>query len=156
MRELLVRYLLGELDSDEQSRLEKQLRDSPELQRELAYLQKCFAETNDVDIPVGEPPRGLAKRTAKAALLGMTRSAAKELAPYNIIVNATAPCAATPMTETVRTDERFSTTYLDKIPLGRWAEPEEIAGTYVFLASADASYLTGQVIPIDGGMVMAR
>src|SRR5262245_41238967 len=66
MRELLVRYLLGELDGDEQSQLEKQLRDSPELQRELAYLQKCFAETNDVDIPVGEPPRGLAKRTAKA------------------------------------------------------------------------------------------
>lgn len=65
MRELLVRYLLGELDADEQSQLEKQLRESPELRQELSYLQKCFAETNDVDIPVGEPPRGLAKRTAK-------------------------------------------------------------------------------------------
>jgi hypothetical protein len=65
MRELLVRYLLGELDADEQSQLEKQLRESPELRHELSQLQKCFAETNDVDIPVGEPPRGLAKRTAK-------------------------------------------------------------------------------------------
>src|SRR5262245_61847731 len=65
MRELLVRYLLGELDADEQSQLEKQLRESPELRRELSYLQKCFAGTNAVDIPVGEPPGGLAKRTAK-------------------------------------------------------------------------------------------
>ena len=65
MRELLVRYLLGELDADEQSQLEKQLRESPELRHELSHLQKCFAETNDIDIPVGEAPRGLAKRTAK-------------------------------------------------------------------------------------------
>ena len=65
MRELLVRYLLGELDADEQSQLEQQLRESPELRRELAYLQKCFAETNDVEIPAGEPPRGLAERTTE-------------------------------------------------------------------------------------------
>lgn len=94
--------------------------------------------------------------TAKAALLGMMRSAARELASKNIIVNAVAPAAATPMTETIRTDERFKDTYLDRIPLHRWAEPEEIAGTYTFLASADASYLTGQVLSVDGGSVMMR
>lgn len=93
---------------------------------------------------------------AKAGLLGMTRSAARELAPFNIIVNAVAPAAATPMTETIRTDERFKELYLDGIPLHRWAEPEEIAGTYVYLASQDASYVTGQVVSVDGGRTMVR
>jgi 3-oxoacyl-[acyl-carrier protein] reductase len=93
---------------------------------------------------------------AKAGLLGMTRSASRELAPYGIIVNAVAPAAATPMTETIRTDERFKDKYLESIPLNRWAEPDEIAGTYVYLASADASYVTGQVISVDGGRTMVR
>jgi 3-oxoacyl-[acyl-carrier protein] reductase len=93
---------------------------------------------------------------AKAGLLGMTRSAARELAPFNIIVNAVAPAAATPMTETIRTDERFKELYLDGIPLHRWAEPAEVAGTYVFLASEDSSYLTGQVLSVDGGRTMVR
>jgi hypothetical protein len=65
MRELLVRYLLGELSADEQSQLEERLRESPELRGELAYLQKCFAETNDVELPPADPPRGLAERTSQ-------------------------------------------------------------------------------------------
>ncbi|TFV68198.1 UNVERIFIED_ORG: glucose 1-dehydrogenase [Bacillus sp. AZ43] len=93
---------------------------------------------------------------AKSGLLAMMRSAARELAPYNIIANAVAPAAATPMTETIRTDERFKSTYLDTIPLGRWAEPEEIAGAYTFLASEDTSYMTGQVLSVDGGRLMMR
>ena len=55
----------------------------------------------------------------------MTMSAAKELAKFGITVNAIAPGAATPMTETIRTDERFKAKYLDRIPIGRWAEPDE-------------------------------
>ena len=91
---------------------------------------------------------------AKAGIVGMTMSAAKELARYGITVNAIAPGAATPMTETIRTDERFRDKYLDRIPMGRWAEPEEIAPVFVFLASAAASYVTGQVLAADGGLTI--
>jgi len=91
---------------------------------------------------------------AKAGIVGLTLSAAKELAKYAITVNAVAPGAATPMTETIRTDERFRDKYLDRIPLGRWAEPAEIAPVFVFFASDASAYVTGQVLAADGGMTI--
>lgn len=91
---------------------------------------------------------------AKAALVGLTMSAARELAKSGIVVNAVAPGAATPMTDTIRTDPRFRDKYLERIPVGRWAEPEEIAPVFVFLASAGAAFVTGQVIAADGGMTI--
>lgn len=91
---------------------------------------------------------------AKAGIVGLTLSAAKELAKYGITVNAIAPGAATPMTETIRTDERFKDKYLERIPLHRWAEPAEIAPVFVFFASDAASYVTGQVLAADGGMTI--
>lgn len=91
---------------------------------------------------------------AKAGLLGMTKSSARELARFNITANAIAPGAATPMTETIRTDERFKEKYLDRIPLGRWAEPKEIAPVFVFFASDASSYVTGQIVAADGGMTI--
>jgi 3-oxoacyl-[acyl-carrier protein] reductase len=91
---------------------------------------------------------------AKAGIVGLTMSAAKELAKHGITVNAIAPGAATPMTETIRTDERFRDKYLERIPMGRWAEPEEIAPAFVFFASDAASFVTGQVLAADGGMTI--
>ena len=83
-----------------------------------------------------------------------SKSAARELARHGITVNAIAPGAATPMTETIRTDERFREKYLDRIPLGRWAEPDEIAPVFVFFASNASAYVTGQVLAADGGMTI--
>lgn len=91
---------------------------------------------------------------AKAAILGMTKSGAKELAKRQITVNAVAPLAVTAMTEKIRTDEKLAALMRARIPMRRFAEPEEVVGTFAFLASDDASYITGQIICVDGGTVI--
>ena len=92
--------------------------------------------------------------SAKMCIVGATKSAARELGRYGITVNCISPAAITPMTETIRTDERFEKTYLDRISLGRWGEAEEIAAGFLFLASDESSYVTGIVLRVDGGMGM--
>jgi len=89
--------------------------------------------------------------SAKGAILGLTKAWAKELAPSNITVNAIAPGGVWSQMvidnlgeEGVREEER-------KVPLGRWAQPEEISETVAFLASDEASFITGQVISPNGG-----
>jgi 3-oxoacyl-[acyl-carrier protein] reductase len=91
---------------------------------------------------------------AKAGIIGLTKSLAKELAKKRITVNAVAPLAATAMTENIRNNEKLAEKTLARIPLGRWAQPDEIAATFVFFASDAASYITGQVLPVDGGTVI--
>jgi 3-oxoacyl-[acyl-carrier protein] reductase len=90
---------------------------------------------------------------SKAGLIGLTKSLAKEIASRNITVNAVAPgFIATDMTAELSADVKE--TALSHIPLGRMGEPEEVAKAVVFLASDDAAYITGQVLVVDGGMVM--
>jgi len=91
---------------------------------------------------------------AKAGIIGLTKSLARELARKQITVNALAPLAATNMTETVRTNEKLAAKQLARIALGRWASADEIAPSFVFFASDAASYITGQVLPVDGGTVI--
>ena len=89
---------------------------------------------------------------AKAGLIGMTKTWAKELARYNIRVNAVAPgYIRTPMTANL--PEKITNLMKEKTPLGRMGEAIDVANAYLFLASDEASYITGQVLGVDGGLV---
>jgi len=90
---------------------------------------------------------------SKAAVIGFTKALAKELAPRNICVNCIAPgFIETPMTDAMTEDQKKAT--IAAIPLGKMGKPCDIANAALFIASPLADYITGQVVVVDGGMVM--
>ena len=90
---------------------------------------------------------------SKAGLIGLTKTMARELAPRNITVNAVAPgFIDTEMTRVL--DEKIKDKLIEQIPLSRLGLPEDIANSVAFLVSSRSSYITGQVLNINGGMLM--
>ena len=91
--------------------------------------------------------------TAKAALIGLTKATARELASRGITCNAVAPGFV--LTELTRDlAQEWQDRITEQTPLGRFGTPEEIANAVAFLASDEAAYITGQVLGVDGGLVM--
>jgi 3-oxoacyl-[acyl-carrier protein] reductase len=91
---------------------------------------------------------------AKAGLIGLTKSTAKEVGSRGITVNAIAPgFIDTRLTEVL--PQEMKDTLLKNIPLGRLGSPDDVSGAVAFLLSPDASYITGHVLTIDGGLFMA-
>jgi 3-oxoacyl-[acyl-carrier protein] reductase len=92
---------------------------------------------------------------AKGGLLSMTKSIARELARYNVCANVISlGIVATDMTEKIRSDEKLKEIYMNRILLKRFAEPDDISPAFVFLASDESNYITGQLLCVDGGYGM--
>jgi NAD(P)-dependent dehydrogenase (short-subunit alcohol dehydrogenase family) len=88
----------------------------------------------------------------KGGIVALTRDLAAEWGAYGIRVNAIAPgWIRTPMTQALQDDPERSAKMLERVPLGRWGEPDDVAAVVVFLASDASAYVTGCTIPIDGG-----
>lgn len=120
-----------------------------------AMLKARFGRIINIASVVGETGQaGQANYAAsKAGLIGLTKSLARELASRNITVNAVAPgFIETPMTGVLNEQQRAA--MLGQIPLDRPGTPEDIANAVVFLASDHASYITGHVLDVNGGMYM--
>ncbi|MBP1748874.1 MAG: 3-oxoacyl-reductase [Deltaproteobacteria bacterium] len=89
---------------------------------------------------------------AKGGVVSLTKSVARELAKYNVTANVISlGIVTTEMTHTISTDEKLKEIYTRRILLARYADPEDVAPAFVFLASDDSRYITGQVLPVDGG-----
>jgi NAD(P)-dependent dehydrogenase (short-subunit alcohol dehydrogenase family) len=93
---------------------------------------------------------------SKGGVAQLTRSLALAYAQDGIRVNAVAPgWIATPLTQALQDDEARSRTILERTPLGRWGEPEDVAQAVVFLCSPAAAFITGTILPVDGGYLVA-
>ena len=101
----------------------------------------------------GLPADYTAYCTSKGAVDALTRTLACEWATYNVLVNAVAPTnVETDLTRPALADREYAQRLKSRIPLGRWAMPEDIVGPTVFLASKASDFVTGQIIYVDGGV----
>ena len=117
----------------------------------LKETEGCIINTASIYGLVGDMG-ATAYNAAKGGVVNLTRSVADDLAPHNVRVNSICPgFVDTPMTKEALEDEDFREHVIGETPLGRVAEPEEIAGPAAFLASDEASYITGVNLPVDGG-----
>ena len=92
---------------------------------------------------------------AKGGIISMTKSIAREMARYNVCANVISlGIVATDMTEKIRTDEKLKEIYMNRILLKRFAEPDDISPAFVFFASEESNYITGQLVCVDGGYGM--
>jgi NAD(P)-dependent dehydrogenase (short-subunit alcohol dehydrogenase family) len=123
--------------------------------RAMVAASKAGAIVNISSSAIRGDPRGVHYSASKAGVLGMTRAMALALAPHRIRVNAIAPG----LTDTAQprygnTEEQIAARAAE-IPIGRMAQPEEIARVAVFLASDDAAFITGELIHANGGLYLA-
>jgi len=119
------------------------------------FLQQNYGRIISTSSSAGKvgSPNLAAYSAAKGAIIGFTKALARELAKTGVTVNSVAPGAVnTPMQD--RLSEEFKAHMRSTIPMGRYADPEEIGETVAFLASDRANYVTGQVWSVDGGRTM--
>ena len=135
-------------------------------------LTACFILAREAAKPMSEQGRGriimtasimcqVARPTvaayiaAKGGIMALVKALAVELGPQGITCNAIAPgYFATEMNTALVEDAEFNVWVESRVPLGRWAQPDEIAGAAIFLASAAGSYVNGHVLTVDGGMTI--
>jgi NAD(P)-dependent dehydrogenase (short-subunit alcohol dehydrogenase family) len=121
----------------------------------LRQAHGCIVNTCSVYSFFGGP-HAPGYTASKGGVAQLTKALAVAYAVDNIRVNAVAPgWIATPLTEIVRNDAQKSATILARTPLGRWGEPAEVANVVSFLCSPAAAFMTGAIVPVDGGYLVA-
>ena len=119
---------------------------------ELLKSRGCIVNTSSVSGTGGDWNMA-AYNAAKGAMTNLTRSLAMELGEHGVRVNAVNPTfTATGMTEDMLGDQELVQKFLERIPLGRIGQPEDVADVIAFLASEDARFVTGVNLPVDGGL----